>query len=449
MTLERGDIELAKHDLEEDYTIYPETEMLNKKLEWFQDLKLGVIFHYGLYSQAGIVESWQLSEKDEWAREGRAYRDNIEDLKLDYWNLISEFNPTQLDTDQWADICKKAGIKYGIFSTKHHDGFNLFNTSTSEYKVGGKLSPCKTDIFKEVMDSFRKKDISMGAYYSKADWFSPYYWLDDETIKGRNVSYDTKKHPEIWNKYVSFVHEQIHEITHNYGKVDFLWLDAGWCGSGDEDLQMDKLAEIGRERQKELIIVDRTMGGRHENYVTPERKVPDLIDIPKRPWESNIPIGNDWGYVPTDKFKSTQQIIELFMGVVSKGGNLILGVGPTPEGLLTAEETKVLLELGEWINIYQEGIYETRAKAELSEGEWKFTFSKDEKPIKYAFRSITEKEKEKFYLSDFEIDSLESVIIDLGTKKPLSILSDEEGLYVNALDIYQPEIGFIGLKIIK
>lgn len=449
MILERGDIELAKDNLEDDPNIYPEYEMLKKRLSWFEDLKLGVIFHYGLYSQAGIVESWQLSEKDEWARDGHAFRENIGELQLDYWNLISKFNPTQLNTDKWADVCKKAGIKYGIFSTKHHDGFNLFNTATSEYKVGGKLSPCKIDIFKEVMDSFRKKNISMGAYYSKADWFSPYYWLEDETIKGRNASYDTKKYPEIWNKYVSFVHEQIYEITHNYGKVDFLWLDAGWCGADKEDLQMDKLAEIAREKQKELIIVDRTMGGRHENYVTPERKVPDLEEIPKKPWESNIPIGNDWGYVPTDKFKSTQEIIELFIGVVSKGGNLILGVGPTPEGLLTEGETKVLLELGEWIDLYQEGIYETRARAELSVGEWKYTFSKDEKPITYAFRSISQPTQEKYYLSELGINDLESDILDLVTKKSLSVFTDETGSFIKSADIYQPKNGFIGLKIIK
>ena len=186
--------------LEKALSIYPNSryEALS---EWFQDLKLGVIFHYGLYAQAGIVESWQLSEKDLWAREGREFRQDFKQLQLDYWNLISEFNPTQLDAKKWAEDCKAAGFKYCIFTTKHHDGFNLFNTMTTEYKVGGKLSPFKRDILAEVFAAFREEGLGIGAYYSKADWYSQYYWLDDETVKGRNASYDTAAHPEIWQKY--------------------------------------------------------------------------------------------------------------------------------------------------------------------------------------------------------------------------------------------------------
>ena len=142
--------------------------------------------------------------------------------------------------------------------------------------------------------------------------------------------------------------------------MDLLWLDAGWCGQKKEDLKMDRLAEIAREKQPELIIVDRMMGGRHENYVPPERKVPELAEIPKKVWESNIPIGDDWGYVPNDRFKSSQELLETFVDVVSKGGNLILGVGPKPDGTFTDEETKILQEIGNWLNIYGEGIYETR-----------------------------------------------------------------------------------------
>lgn len=396
----RGDIETAKGIQEVEDRIYPETAAVNKKLEWFQDLKLGVIFHYGLYAKAGIVESWQLSQKDEWAREGRAYRQDFSKLQLDYWNLISEFNPTQLDTDQWAAICKEAGFKYCIFTTKHHDGFNLYNTMESEYKVGGKLSPCKKDIFKEVVESFSKVGLGIGAYYSKADWYSPFYWLDDDTIKGRSASYDTAQYPEIWKRYKEFVHHQIHEITHNYGKIDLLWLDAGWCGQGKEDLDMDRLAEIAREKQEDLLIVDRMMGGRHENYVTPERKIPELSEIPKKPWESNIPIGNDWGYVPTDTFKTTQELISSLVNVVSKGGNLILGVGPTPEGTFTKEETQRLKELGAWLKIYGKGIYGTRANLDLQREGFYFTEEKDNTSY-YAF-FLAETTPEKIYVSTLQ-----------------------------------------------
>ncbi len=114
--------------------------------------------------------------------------------------------------------------------------------------------------------------------------------------------------------------------------------------AGERRLQMDRLAEIARRNQPELIIVDRMMGGRHENYVTPERKIPSLEEIPTKVWESNIPIGNDWGYVPHDTFKSSQELVDTLIDVVSKGGNLILGVGPTPEGTFTKEETHACLK---------------------------------------------------------------------------------------------------------
>ncbi|MGX7163903.1 alpha-L-fucosidase [Enterococcus massiliensis] len=441
----RGDIEEAKNETL-DETIYPETEMLEKRLEWFKDLKFGVIFHYGLYAQAGIVESWQLSEKDEWARQGREFRKDFKQLQLDYWNLISTFNPTKLDATKWAKVCKEAGFKYCIFTTKHHDGFSMYNTLESEYKVGGKLSPFKRDILKEVFEAFRNEEIAIGAYYSKADWYSPYYWLDDEAVKGRNVSYDTQKYPEIWNRYVTFVHRQIHEITHNYGKIDLLWLDAGWCGQGKEDLDMNRLAEIAREKQDGLIIVDRMMGGRHENYVTPERKIPAIEDIPKKTWESNIPIGNDWGYVPHDTFKSSQELIETLVDVVSKGGNLILGVGPTPEGTFTEEEMRRLSEIGEWLKIYGLGIYETRADPKEWANGWKLTYGKDGK-THYAFRSV-QADSRDIYLPDIDA-SKEAIVKDLATGKELAVFLNKEGVgYIPFKSLSVPTIGCIGISVL-
>lgn len=443
MTNIRGDIEEAKGNIQEE--LVPETEMLKQRLEWFQDLKFGVIFHYGLYAEAGIVESWQLSEKDEWARENHPYRETIEALRLDYWQLINQFEPKKLDTHKWAKICKDAGFKYCLFTTKHHDGFSMFNTMESEFKIGGKLSPFKRDILQEVFTAFREAGIATGAYYSKADWYSPFYWLDDDTVKGRHASYDTHLHPEIWARYVSFVHRQIAEITSNYGKVDFLWLDAGWCGQGKEDLQMDRLAEIAREKQPELIIVDRMMGGRHENYVTPERKIPALAEIPKKVWESNIPIGNDWGYVPNDTFKSSQELLETLIEVVSKGGNLILGVGPTPDGEFTFEETQRLEEIGHWLALYGEGIYETRARPTAWKNEWYLTYQKDGK-AHFAFRSIAAVACEQIPLTEIGATE-EDELIDLATKKPLPVYKNADEPYLLWSDISHPNVGAVGIRV--
>ncbi|MGL5348137.1 MAG: alpha-L-fucosidase [Peptostreptococcaceae bacterium] len=424
ITAIRGDIEVNLDSNKEEQGIYPETEMLKERLEWFQDLKLGVIMHWGLYAEAGIVESWQLSEADEWAREPKAWRDDIKELQRDYWGLNKVFNPVNFNPDIWAKKCKEAGFKYLIFTTKHHDGFNMYDTKYTDYKITGSESPFKddprSDLLREIFDAFREEDIAVGAYYSKADWHSEHYWLDDDTVKGRRASYDTEKHPEIWSKYVEFVQNQLHEITHNYGNVDLLWLDAGWCGKGKEDIDMDKIAQDARVANPELIIVDRCMGGRHENYVTPERKIPDESEIPNKVWESNIPLGNDWGYVPTDKFKSVRDIVHSLIEVVSKGGNLILGVGPKPDGTLCDEDLYIMGELGKWLDINGEGIYGTRRAENIKINNPKFRVTKKQNDLYY------------FYLNQGEENPTEVDIFDLGVNvediQNVTILGGSDGV---------------------
>lgn len=375
----RGDIELAKNMTEETKR-YPETSMLEKRLEWFQDLKLGVIIHWGLYAEAGIVESWQLSEKDDWAREPKAYRENIKELQRDYWGLIKDFNPEKFDPKQWAKLCKQAGFKYVVLTTKHHDGFHMFDSKFSDFKVCGTNSPCKRDLTKEVFDAFRAEGLGIGVYYSKPDWYSPYYWSSKDTTKGRHADYDTKEHPDLWQKYVNYVHKELFELISEYGPIDLLWLDGGWCGQGKEDLEMDHIVEKLRTVQPDLIVVDRMMGGRHENYVTPERKIPSIEEVPKKVWESNIPFGHDWGYVPTDTFKSNDKIKQILIDVVSKGGNIIFGLGPKPDGTFTKEETELMSELGIWLDKNGQAIYGTRGLSPLLEIE-NFRLTQDEANI--------------------------------------------------------------------
>jgi len=370
----RGDIMEPAVESEATLEIYPETDIINEKLEWFQDQKIGVIFHWGLYAEAGIVESWQLSETDDWARRKGAWRDNMEDLQRDYWNLIDDFNPEAFQPEEWARICKDAGFRYMIFTTKHHDGFHMWDTAQSDYKVCSDRSPVKKDLYGEVVAAFRNEGFGIGAYYSKADWFSPYYWSSPDTIKSRRTDYDPEENPELWEKYVTFVHHELEEITQNYGHVDILWLDAGWCGKGKEELRMDEIAEKVRKTNPDLLMVDRMRGGRHENYVTPERRIPELNEIPKKVWESNIPLAKNWGYCPNDIYKSSQEIIQNVVDVVSKGGNIILGVGPDAHGQFTEEAKIILNDLGQWLKANGEGIYGTRAIQSLGGLEhWRMT----------------------------------------------------------------------------
>jgi alpha-L-fucosidase len=169
--------------------------------------------------------------------------------------------------------------------------------------------------------------------------------IDTGKIMGRNANYDTGKHNELWNKYVKFVHNQIDEICSQ--KPDILWLDAGWCGIKHEDLQMDKLAQIARKHKSDMLLVDRTMGGKYENYVTPERGFPKTKkDAPKQIWEANFPLGDNWGYVgENDNWKSAKYVKNSLEHINKLGGNLLIGIGPKYNGEITKIEQNILKKL--------------------------------------------------------------------------------------------------------
>ena len=356
----------------ESYQELPEN--IKEKLEWFQDQKLGVIFHWGLYSLAGIVESWQLSEEDDWARK-KPWRNDVKELREDYWGLNHSFNPYKFNPDTWAEECKKAGFRYMLFTTKHHDGFNMYDTKYSDYKITSSPSPFathpKSDIFGEVATSFRNHGLNVGAYYSKPDWHSPLYWVPGEHAKGRRASYSPVDNPDMWSSYNEFVTNQLTEISENYGDIDILWLDGGWVNSRDEQLDMDSIAKNVRANQPDMLIVDRMIGGKYEDYVTPERKVPEIP--PTKVWESNIPLAKNWGFCPNDLYKPFEEILDNLVQVVCLGGNLILGVGPKPDGTLPNEALAILRPLGEWLDNFGEAIYETRAIPEIYIPGWTFT----------------------------------------------------------------------------
>ncbi|GHU39882.1 hypothetical protein FACS1894193_01160 [Bacilli bacterium] len=357
-----------REDIEENLAAEQEaygdlSKEIQEKLEWFQDQKIGVIFHWGLYAEAGIVESWQLSEEDDWARKKGAWREQIDELRRDYWELNRKFNPIKFDASEWAKACQAAGFKYMILTTKHHDGFAMYDTQFSDYKLTGGDSAFqhdpRADVFGQVVTAFRQAGLGIGAYYSKPDWHSPYYWVLGERPKGRLASYDPKTNPEMWAKFNEFVTNQLTEISDKYNPLDILWLDGGWVNAGhNEYLDMDQIAQKVRKNQPDLLIVDRTIGGTYENYVTPERKIPDIA--PVKAWESNIPLAKNWGYVPNDQYKSFEEILENLVKIVCMGGNVILGVGPKPDGTLPKPALAIMSQLGKWLAQYGQAIYGTR-----------------------------------------------------------------------------------------
>jgi alpha-L-fucosidase len=337
------------------------------KLDRFQDWKFGFMMHWGIYSQWGCIESWPLVEADKWARPDdlKAWTDRDKDFERffrDYVALNATFNPQRFDPGKWVAAAKEAGMKYVVFTTKHHDGFCMFDTKQTDYRTTDPSCPFhpnpKADVVKAVFDTFRAEGFGIGAYYSKSDWHHPGYWAPDWPHRDRNVNYDTSKYPEKWAAFVDFTHNIVEELMTNYGPVDILWLDGGQVRPPQQDINMAKLATMARSHQPGLIVVDRTVGGRYENYVTPEQEVPEKAQ--PYIWETCMTMATQWSYKPNDNYKSTRQIIHLLVNIVAKGGNFLLNVGPDSNGELPEPAVQRMKEIGKWMQVNGNAIYGTR-----------------------------------------------------------------------------------------
>ncbi len=396
----------AIHDHE--YAYYPpEDRLVIEKLENWQDLKFGLLMHWGAYSQWGIVESWSLCPEDyEWCmRRSGSNPGNYFEYKKEYENLITTFNPVYFNPGKWARAAASAGMKYVVFTTKHHDGFCMFDTEVTDYKVTGEGCPFhtneKANIAREIFDAFRNEGLWAGAYFSKPDWHCEYYWDPYFPPLDRNVNYDPEAYPERWEEFVALTHRQIMELMTDYGKIDILWLDGGWVAKQDpakirqyyqqsqvgsssgflkqrivnQDIRMDEIARNAREKQPGLIVVDRAVPGKFQNYLTPENRVPETA-IPF-PWESCIIAGGGWSWVPDAKYRSGRETIHMLVDITAKGGNLLLNIAPGPDGRWDDEAFALLREIGDWMEVNGEAIYGTRAMAPYKDGKVCLTRKKE------------------------------------------------------------------------
>jgi len=400
----------------------PETDpLVQEKLEQWQDMKFGLLMHWGAYSQWGIVESWSICPEDYgWCKRTKGKNpDNYFDYVKEYENLKTTFNPVDFNPEKWAKAAKDAGMKYVVFTTKHHDGFSMFDTKQTDYKVTDPgctfhTNP-KSNITKEIFDAFRSEGLWAGAYFSKPDWHNDYYWDPYFPPRDRNVNYDPELYPEKWKKYVDFTHKQIMELMTDYGKVDILWLDGGWVAkeskedigkwyskkaldtkSGflkssivNQDIRMDELVEKARAKQPGLIVVDRAVPGKNQNYLTPENRVPEK-ELPY-PWESCIIAGGGWSWVPDATYMSGQKAVHMLVDIVAKGGNLLLNVAPGPDGKWHDGAYELFEEIGNWMQVNNDAIYGTRAISPYKEG--KVCLTQKDGAI-YAIYLADENEKE-------------------------------------------------------
>lgn len=396
----------------EKYFPDPDTS-IQRKLENWQDLKFGLLMHWGAYSQWNIVESWSICPEDlSWATGGRkkGMGDDYAAYRTAYENLKTTFNPINFNPEKWADAAQSAGMKYVVFTTKHHDGFCMWDTKYTDYKITDTGCPFsinpRRDVTKEIFNAFRSRGLWTGAYFSKPDWHSDYFWWKKFPPSDRNANYSIAKYPEQWKKFTEFTHNQINELLTNYGTVDILWLDGGWVrkksdeqvhetlteiyeGSRwarnpqSQDIDMPTLVQNARQLQPELIVVDRAVPGVHQNYLTPEQQIPDTI-LPY-PWETCMTMAGSWSYVETDKYKPSDKLVETLVDIVSKGGNLLLNIGPSPLGEFAPDAYARLNDISRWMKINSEAIYATRPMDHFREGDRiRFTRSKDNR-VRYVF----------------------------------------------------------------
>lgn len=398
----------ARAQQDEKTYIPPTDTAVQHKLDWWKDQKFGLLMHWGAYSEWGVVESWSICPEDvEWInRKGPYATADYATYKQAYEHLPATFNPVKFDPAKWAAAAKAAGMRYMVFTTKHHDGFCMFDTKQTDYKVTSPStlfsSNPKANITKEVFNAFRQQDIGIGAYFSKPDWHSPYYWWPFFPPVDRNVNYDPARHPEKWQQFKDYTYNQIKELMSDYGKVDILWLDGGWVRPAsateqtknprlNQDVEMGRIAAMGRQLQPGLIVVDRAVGSEYENYRTPEQQIPD--HPLSYPWETCMTMGDSWSYIPNDRYKSADLLIHMLVRIVAWGGNFLLNIGPGPDGDWDPVTYQRLQEMGAWMNINGAGIYGSRMVAPYGNDRLFYTQSKDGKTT-YVFYLSPDKQED-------------------------------------------------------
>ena len=416
--------------------VMPTDPMVLQKLDWWQDQKFGLMMHWGTYSQWGVVESWSICSEDQpWcSRNGADYTQ----YKKDYEALANTFNPQQFNPQPWVDAAKYAGMKYLVFTTKHHDGFCMFDTKQTDYRITGQQVPFHNDpranVTKVLFNAFRDQGFGIGAYFSKPDWHSPDFWAPEWATPDRCTNYDTNKHPDRWQKFKDYTYNQIEELMSDYGKVDILWLDGGWVRPDStiteevrswgyripdypQDIDMPRIASMARSHQPGLLVVDRSVHGPYEDYRTPEQQVPERAL--SYPWETCMTMGNSWSYSKRPHYKSTHQLIHLLVDIVAKGGNFLLNIGPSPDGTWDQEAFDRLKGIGDWMQINQAAIYATRAIAPYKEGKICYTRKKNSNTV-YAIYLADEEES-----SPPEYWSLQQLKPKNGTKVTVLETGDE------------------------
>lgn len=341
---------------------------------WFPDAKLGIFIHYGIYAVKGIDESWSFFT-------GKVTYD-------EYMDQLSGFTASNYDPEEWCALFERAGAKYAVLTTKHHDGVALWDTAANDLSVV-KKTPAARDLLTPFVEACRHHHLKVGFYFSHLDWSHPDYATvyptrasveqpGDERYANRFAFPEPgKEDPARWQQFLKFHRRQMQELATQFGEVDIFWFDGEW-ERDPEQFDMVGLRDELLARQPNTIFNSRLLGC--GDYATPEQGIP--ISPPEGPWEFCVTINDSWGYQGRDtNHKSARQIVRMFAETIGMGGNMLLDVGPFEDGRLQTEQVDRLERLGDWIRPNQEGIYGTIAGLPPGLFYGASTFSKDRKSL--------------------------------------------------------------------
>lgn len=312
------------------------------RLAWFQDAKLGVFIHWGYYGVNGIGESWSMYHK-------RISYD-------DYMAQGEKFTAKNYKPEAWAKLFKKIGARYAVLTTKHHDGVALWDTKYSELNVLEK-TPAKRDLVAPFVKALRKENLKVGLYYSLIDWSHPDYEVVFPRPDTRN-NYPQKQQDQLtpWQRFIKFNNGQMKELSTNFNP-DLWWFDGDWEKTS-EQWRAEALKDTLLAWNPSVIVNSRLKT--HGDYSTPEQGVP--IVRPEGAWEFCMTMNDNWGYFPSDtNYKPISQIIRTFVEVIASGGNLLLNIGPKPDGSIATEQLERLEALGDWIKKHETAVFSTKA----------------------------------------------------------------------------------------
>lgn len=313
-------------------------ENYNRRMEWFGKAKLGIFIHWGIYAVKGVSESWSF------------HNDRIP--YDEYMAQAKGFTAENYDPEAWAELIKESGAQYTVITTKHHDGFALWDTKAGKFSAK-KNSAAKRDLIAPFADAVRRQGLHLGLYYSLLDWSR-----DDYPNKTLSVTrYDIKKDPKRWQSFCKFNFAQLKELNTTW-KPDLFWFDGDWEQTA-ENWNAKGIVELLRSTNPDVVLNSRIQG--YGDYSTPELGIP-VMKPESKYWELCYTINDSWGFQFKDtNFKSPQVLLRTFVDCLSMGGNLLLDIGPKADGTIPAEDVAVLKAFGRWTSKHKEAVYDTRA----------------------------------------------------------------------------------------